>query len=193
MNLSRAAVLAHKKAGLLERNISHTFRPSEYDSQVAAQLLKHEGTHYGLEYFRATHKGLTSYSYWFLLSTLWISYTGHTDIAVWRELFSSPRKGREEGLMKPDELRAFRKLPDPLMLYRAHRVGEWDWLSYTTDPQVAATFALRKGMDAIYEYTAPRSAAMALFLRRGEEEILLPDLQAVSLVRKIAVIVGGES
>lgn len=95
---------------------------------------------------------LSDYAYWFMLSTLWVSYSGFSDLELWKELFSSNRPNKSISLMKPDELSALKKLPNKITVYRAHRQKETDWIAYTLDKNIADRFARERGTSEITAY-----------------------------------------
>ena len=169
-------------------NISPDWRGSTREERRVIQgVLEREATPSAVRYFAKHEKRLGNYWYWFVLGTIWISYSGHSDLNLWRSLFSSSRPGRETSLMKPDELEAFRNLPCALVAYRAHRDGETDWISYTLDPLIAARFAVKRMVPEVVEYEIPKSLATALFLRRGEKEILATSRFSSRKLRTLAV------
>lgn len=175
-------------------NISPRFNPkttSAEDRRVCEGVLQREASPEAVKFFAANHKGLTTYWYWFLLGTCWVSYTGHSDLQLWKGLFSSPRKWRSECLMKPSEMALYRSMPDVVTAYRAHRPGEADWIAYTVDYRIAVRFALERGVKEITEYKIPREAILALFTRRGEQELLVLDRAHAHKVRDIELIEEG--
>ncbi|BDI33356.1 hypothetical protein CCAX7_54070 [Capsulimonas corticalis] len=175
------------------RDISPDFRQSEKDAKIAREVLKYAGTPAAIRHFNKSCKPLTTYAYWHILSTLWVSYTGFSDLEMWKKLFSSPRKNRETSLMKPSEFVVFRQMPDQITVYRAHRPGETDWIAYTVAPQTAARFAYERGADCIHAYQVDKADVLALFLRRGEQEILVLDKSRVQFVREIEVVIAGSA
>lgn len=94
--------------------------------------------------------------------------------------------------MKRDEYATFLQLPETLKIYRAHRPAEADWIAYTLDPKIAARFAVERGVDEIVEYLAPKSEVLALFLRRGEAEILVLDKRKVERSMVIEVVKSSD-
>lgn len=166
-------------------DIAPTFRYDPRDARLLTDLLKLEGTPQAIVRFAEICDQLTDYAYWFTLGTLWVSYSGWSDLHLWKRLFSSRRPNRELSLMKPSELIAFRRLPNKLTVYRAHRPGETDWIAYTLNPVTAGKFARQRGVESVTEYQVRRRDALCLFLRRGEEEILVLDK---GRVRKRAVL-----
>jgi hypothetical protein len=74
--------------------------------------------------------------------------------------------------MKPSEWEAFKVLPDRITAYRAHRPGETDWISYTLDEQLAERWVQQRG-GRLATYMLRKKDFLALFLRRGEQEILM--------------------
>jgi hypothetical protein len=158
---------------LLHRDISPDFVWNPVDAAIATRLLDFEGTPRAIQYFAEVCDSLTDYSYWFLLGTLWVSYSGWSDLRLWKRLFKSTRPRRETSLMKPSELRVFKALPETVTAYRAHRNNETDWISYTLDRGVAKRFARERGVTEFVEYRLAKADVLALFLRRGEQELIM--------------------
>jgi hypothetical protein len=164
------------------RNISKAFKPNALDSFYASELVKEPDRPRRIVYFSNICDQLSDYSYWYLLGTLWVDYSGWSDIKLWKKLFSSERPQRHESLMKPDEQREFHRLPDPLRGYRAHREGEKEWIAYTLDPHTAKVFSWKRGVPRFAEYLIPKASARALFTRRGEEEIIAIEESLAALI-----------
>jgi hypothetical protein len=155
-------------------NISPDFEgSSRRERRILEGLLKREKTPKAIRYFAENCGDVSDHFYWFTLSTLWVSYTGFTDLSLWRRLLSSPRPRRETSIMKPDELQVLRTMPEWILAYRAHRQGEIDWLSYTLSIERATMFAQKRGVTQIHAYEVPKSAVLAYFDRRGEFELLI--------------------
>lgn len=169
-------------------DISPDFRPSKLDAEIFARILPHEATPKAIRTFNCVYRPLSDYGYWFMLGTLWVSYTGHSDLELWKRLLRSPRPNRDTSLMKPSELNAWRALPEVLTLYRAHRLGEADWIAYTLNPDIAARFALEREVREVTEYRVNKSDALCLFLRRGEEEVLVLDRTKARFVRVMDIV-----
>ncbi len=172
-------------------DISQDFRWNKRDAQIGRKLLEHEGTPEAIKLFARYAWQLSDYAYWFFLSTLWVSYTGWSDLSEWKRLFASGRPNRETSIMKPSELMEFRRLRDPLTLYRAHRPDEQDWISYTIFAKEAGRFALRRGGSVVKEYRGSKADAICLFLRRDEFEVLVLDKSKVEFVRELPVVVAA--
>lgn len=166
-----------------QKDISKYFRWNIADDTVARALIKREGTPEALTYFKDHCESLTDYGYWYMLSTLWVSYTGFTDLADWKEAFSSKRRHRADCIMKPSELRALNTLPYVITAYRAHRKGETDWLSYTTDLEKAMKFATQRSVHEVKEYRIRKKDVLAYFTRRNENELLVLDKEKPEYVR----------
>lgn len=152
-------------------------------------ILEREATPGAIRYFARHSRKLGDYWYWFVLGTLWVSYTGHSDLATWRKCFCASRRNRSSSLMKPDELALYHQLPDVVTAYRAHRPGEIDWLSYTLDPRIAVRFAFERGVPEIKEWAIEKTDVLALFTRRGEQEILVLDPGKATLIQTIDIVV----
>jgi hypothetical protein len=146
------------------------------DVVIIKEILKHEGTPYAIIRFTQLSMKMSDYLYWFLLGTLWVSYSGWSDLDLWKQLFRCGRRKRRTSLMKPSEMDIWMKLPDKIVAYRAHRPGETDWISYTLSREVAGRFA-RERKTEVTEYTLSKEDCLAVFLRRDEEEIIMLDLR----------------
>lgn len=169
----------------LQHDISPRFIPTQEDSRVCMEALRYERTPEAVIYFSENCSQLTDYGYWFLLSTLWVSYTGGSELELWKRLFKARRQGRRECLMKPKEMEFYRLLPQQVLCYRAHRPGEQDWISYTLDLDVALRFTKEREASTLSSYRILRRDLLALFHRRGEYEVLCLDRKKARLVGKI--------
>lgn len=170
-------------------DVSSDFRWNKKDAQTIRKILPHEATPEAIKLFSRYAYRLTDYGYWFLLSTLWVSYTGWSDLEEWKRLFSSARPSRETSIMKPSEVEVFRALGDSLTLYRAHRPDELDWISYSLLAPKAAEFARRHNVASVSEYRVSKDDVLCLFLRRSECEVLVLDRTKAVFVREIPVVV----
>lgn len=165
-------------------NISNNFKWTASDYMILQELLKYEGTPEAIKCFSEKCKDLTNYGYWFFLSTLWVSYSGYSDLNLWKNLFSSDRPGRKKSIMKPSEVKAYDQLPWFVTAYRAHRKNETDWISYTLNKEIALRFAKERKVTSIKEYKIKKRDILALFLRRNEEEIIVLDNNKAEFVRE---------
>lgn len=172
----------------IQHDISPYFRFNYYDAKVSKKLIELEGTPQAIEYFSKVSKFLTDYSYWFLLSTLWVSYTGFSDLNLWKKLFSSDRPKQKKSIMKPSEVKQYDQLPWFIKAYRVHRLNETDWIAYTLDINTALRFAKERGVKSICEYKIKKRDVTALFERRGEDEIILLDKEKAEFIREIEII-----
>lgn len=170
-------------------DVSKYFKYNFYDAQIAKGLIQRDGTPEAIKYFADNCEKLTDYSYWFMLSTCWVCHSGYYDLENWKRLFSSDRPKREKSIMKPSEIRALKSLPHEVTCYRAHRINETDWISYTTEIEKAIQFALHRGVSEIKEYRIKKRDILAYFTRRGEEEILLLDSVKAKYIRTIKLII----
>lgn len=153
-------------------NISPDFQHNEFGQAMAKEIIERKDA---IRYFSENCDDLPDYHYWLFLSTLWVDDPAPADLALWKALFSSERLGRETGIMKPNELRAFNALRDQEIVYRAHREGEVDWIAYTLSQKVAKRFQKQYESSVIRKYIVNKSDILALFLRRGESEIIVLD------------------
>lgn len=167
------------RSSINSRNISTAFVPNQTDNLIIKKLLPYEGTPLAIVKFKEVCNELSDYAYWFMLSTLWVSYSGFSELELWKELFSSNRVNKSISLMKPDELSALKKLPNKLTVYRAHRENELDWIAYTLDKKIAERFARERGSSEVTTYKVKKSDVLAYFTRRGEQEIIIIDNKKV--------------
>lgn len=167
----------------LQYDISPLFRPYLYDVSIAQELMQLDGTPQAIRLFANKCHGLSDYAYWFYLGTCWVTYTGWSELELWKQLFHSQRTNRDACLMKPTELRYFKTLPKVVHCYRVHRPDERDWISYTLDYDTAKTYAARRGATQIHEYRIPRKRLLCLFLRRHEYEVLCLDKHHAKAVK----------
>lgn len=174
------------------QNISPDWKGStRVERRIMQKILKHEGTGRAIVHFAKDCNRLSDYWYWYTLGTLWVNYSGWSDLNLWKKLFESSRPNRPTSLMKPDEYAVFQRLPDVVRAYRAHRPNETAWLSYTVDPRIAARFAVERGVNEVVEYFIPKPYIVALFLRRKEAELLVLDNRKVQRSEVIEVVRGG--
>jgi len=169
---------------MVMNDISPLFRWNAYDAATAAGIIKREQDPVqALSFFFERRGGLTNYAYWFLLSTLWVMDARAADLDTWKNLFSSERPQRKKSIMKPSEVQAFERLPYFVKAYRAHKAGEVDWIAYSIDPVVAKHFANLHGAQTITEYRIKKRDILALFLRRGESEIIMLDRERAEFIK----------
>ena len=165
-------------------DVSPSFIWNPVDASIAKKLVTLEGTPEAIVHFSSICNKLTDYAYWFFLSTLWVKYTGWSDLELWKRLFSSDRPGRLKSIMKPSELDKFKILPYNVTIFRAHRPEESDWIAYTLDKDIATRFADERKVNSIKEYKVRKKDIAALFLRRGEQEIIVLDKSKVLFIRE---------
>jgi hypothetical protein len=172
-------------------DVSPLFKYNETDAEIVKSIMPLDKTPQAVIYF-AEHCGkLTNYAYWFMLSTLWVSYTGFSDIKLWKQLFGSKRNCRMRSIMKPSEVEAFAKLPSVVEIYRAKRPNETEWIAYTLDFDIAKRFARERGVKTVHKYEISKNEVIALFLRRGEREIIVLDESKPKLIAELEVPHGN--
>lgn len=172
-------------------NISTAFKDNECDREMAKELIKLDGKPEAIDYFRNNCERLSSYGYWFMLSSLYIKQSDFMAANLWRKFFSAKIPNKEISLMKPNEYKAFRNLPNKIKVYRAKVKDESDWLSYTTNFKVAQKFAFKEKVDEISVGIVKKRNVDALFLRRGEDELLIlnkPSVKQKSIIKVMHVI-----
>lgn len=173
-------------------DVSPMFVPNETDRDIIREVLELEGRPEAVRFFDKVALELSDYAYWFVLGTLWVADGRNEDLALWRRLFRSDRRTRQASLMKPSELKPFRALPGRYRAYRAHRAGETDWISYSLSPAVAIRFALERGIDEVKEYDLRRDDTIALFLRRGEREVIVLEKHRATFRRVVPLVFADE-
>lgn len=161
-------------------NISTAFRYNKSDAKLLSRFMSTD-PNAQFEVFKSISSELTDHAYWFLLSTMWVNESQIAPISDWKNLFSARRANRNISIMKPNELAAFKALPNKLTLYRAQKANEVDWISYTLDKETALKFARIKDTGEVNEYKVKKYDCLALFLRRGETEIICLDKEKVKL------------
>lgn len=152
-------------------DISRTFKPLEVDKKVALELIKNTdaqgvANEKAIHCFLAHKDVISDYAYWYFLSTIWVSTSSGLDIETWKKLFLSKRSNRIRCLMKPSEVAYYKRLPVLIKVYRAHKVKEHDWISYSKSLEVAVMFVGIKNANKIVEYRIPRKYIYAIFLRQ---------------------------
>lgn len=141
----------------------------EFVNELLAKTLQESPK--AIRLFERRKDNLSPYGYWYFLGTLWVSYSGFYPLKNWIRLFKEKKDHREICIMKPYELEAFGKLPEKIIVYRAHRPDETEWISYTTSLLTAERFSReRKGI--IQRYIIDKKDCIAFFLRRNEFELI---------------------
>lgn len=176
----------------MENDISPNFKYNAIDAAIGTQLLRFEATPLAVQYFASVCDRLTHYAYWFYLSTIWVSYSGWSDLRLWKHLFRSSRPKRATSIMKPSEFEEFKKLPNQIIAYRAHRPHETDWISYTLDLEIARRFARERGVSEVVQYRLRKKDVIALFLRRGEQELIMLEPSKATRQQSIPLTEGNE-
>lgn len=172
---------------MFNQDISKKFKFNNYDAMVARKLIELEETPEAIIYFSKVCDKLSDYAYWYYLSTLWVSYTGYSDINLWKKLFAAKRKFKTISIMKPSEVEEFNKLNSNINAYRVHRKDEEDWIAYTLSLDVAKRFAKERNVDKISLYKIKKKDIEALFLRRGEQEVLLLNKEKAKFIKEITI------
>lgn len=158
-----------------QNEVSTAFKFNRQDAETLEQLLKYEATPEAIKFFDRVSNRLSDYAYWYGLSTLWVSYTGFSDLNLWKKLFSSNRPNKEISLMKPYELKVLKAIPNKIDVYRAIRQGETDCIAYTTDIDTVLKFAKERNSLEIEHGRVKKKDVLACFLRRGEYEVIVLD------------------
>ena len=165
------------------RDISQDFEYSYENAKLIKRILKQSEVGDGVRVFSECARKLNNYSYWFILGELWINEVDGLDVSLWKMLFSSDRINKKTSLMKPSELRRFNRMPDEIIIYRAKRKGEEDWIAYTVDFEYASRVAALRGVDVVHEYVVKKEDVTAVFLRNKMNVLVLdnrkPKLKSV--------------
>lgn len=174
----------------LSHDIHPKFVVNRNDSDLAKEIVEKFPNHRlkelaqdRLVYFKANQERASNYFYWFMLGTLWVEFTGHTSMGLWKELFNNSRPDAD-CLMKPHEIVKLNSLPDEVECFRAHRHKEKDWISYTLEESIALKFLVMRPRGVIKKYVVKKGDIRALFLRRGEMEIIVLDKNLVREIEK---------
>lgn len=176
------------------RDISPDFIANDIDAKILRRIIRLAETPEAIKLFAAEHRKLTDCGYWFGLGTLWVSYTGYSDLQQWKWLFSSTRPNRSTSLMKPSELAIWKELPSVLTMLRVHRAKEEDWISYTLSIDAAKRFAAKRNAKSIAVYEVEKRNALCLFTRQCESEVLVLNRFHARKVKDVPVelISGGK-
>lgn len=178
----------------VKQDISPYFTGATREEQrIVERLLKHGESPEAIREFCRCRNKLGDYVYWFALAVLWVNYTGWSELALWKKMFSAERPNRAECLMKPSEYSLLADMPDEFIVFRAHRPGEEDWIAYTLSLEIAARFAKERGVAEVSAYQVRRADVLALFLRRGEMEVLVLDKSLVRLHGRAEIIHSEEA
>jgi hypothetical protein len=95
----------------------------------------------------------------------------------------------------PDFINAAFEFVAAFMLARncwfTYKAKKTEGINYTLFPQEAAKFARKRGVDKVSEYLITKADVCAIFLRRGEFEVLVLDRTKAELIREIPVVVSS--
>jgi hypothetical protein len=127
--------------------------------------------------------GLCHVDWWRSVARLWTgaeSPAGEGDRwqAIWERAKLAP--GARESLMDAQERAAYAALPAAVTVHRGFSGDDWRGLNWTLDRPRAAALARRlddlHGSGSVATATVPREDVIALFLGRGDAEVVvLPD------------------
>lgn len=131
--------------------------------------------------------------FWQLAGSVWVdSENIWQSIDLWEDLLATDLPG-QHWMMDKDERKAFRKLPDQLIVYRGSVPGlNESGLSWTLNHSVALFFAKRfnnaHNQGGVIDWgTVAKADAIAFFNGRGEEEIVVRAHEAVTITRRQTV------
>lgn len=131
---------------------------------------------------RYAHQIKDDSTFWLVLVTAWVDCGGVETQDRFRALMSSDRRNRHKG-MKGASRRAWRKLPDPVLAYRALRPDEDPdrALAWSLDVEVVRRLYLTSGRR-VEARTFPKSAVVFYTDRRREREIIVLDASVGTVV-----------
>lgn len=130
---------------------------------------------YRLDIFLTIMGRLDGATYWNLLGDIWTdTETIYVNRRVWMTLLTSSQPDRQ-AIMSAEEQSIFAALPDKVMVYRGYVPGKNKrGLSWTLSEVKARWFADRFGQGgAVCQRIVRRSAILAYFNRRGEDEVVV--------------------
>lgn len=129
---------------------------------------------YRLQAFIQIAPQLSDTKYWSILSGIWTDTENQwQNLEQWTELLSANRSSRHY-LMDESEVQLLNSLPEFVKIYRGCVKGlNEDGLSWTLDKAKAEFFANRFSKEGIIlEREIPKSEIIAVFLGRGESEVI---------------------
>lgn len=134
---------------------------------------------YRLEAFMEYAIEMSDHEYWKNLSDIWIDTENMwQNRDEWVEVLNCKR-GSRASIMDHEDDRAFMDLPDQVTIYRGCVTGlNENGLSWTLDKERAQWFStrlnrLRGGQAKVLEKTVHKSEILAVFVGRGEAEVVL--------------------
>lgn len=139
-------------------------------------LLLHVTRPYRSIFFDMFADKMSDQEYWRLAGRLWIDQENPEDFPdEWKARFTAERPEKHH-IMTESEREAFDALPDTFTIYRGGPEAKRDVLSWTTDLKTARWFADRyKGGHPVWRSTIAKTDALALWLGRGESEVVVLD------------------
>jgi hypothetical protein len=129
---------------------------------------------YRLQAFIQIAPQLSDTKYWSILSGIWTDTENQwQNLEQWKELLSANRSSRHY-LMDESEVQLLNSLPEFVKIYRGCVKGlNENGLSWTLDKAKAKFFANRFSKEGIIlEREIPKSEIIAVFLGRGESEVI---------------------
>lgn len=128
-----------------------------------------------LEAFQEIADKLSDYEYWRMFRMVWMDSENISENhSTWMELiFESDKSYEAMQLMLSEELRLLNNMAHPVRIFRG---GHLPGLSWTLDREKALWFAGRftpQGERQLHEGWTDRNSIVALFLDRGEKEVLV--------------------
>jgi hypothetical protein len=147
---------------------------NENDSAVLGTMLHLEGAALLLYFASQHHRIVDDAAYWCALGVVWVKCGDMGNRNTWLALFQSRRRGKWK-IMKTADRRVWRALPARVKAFRACSPDKdsGSAFSWSMDRKVCE----RLWPDRqIVERVFPRERIFAVFMRRGESELLvLPD------------------
>ena len=133
---------------------------------------------YRLNQFLSQAIFLSDAGFWKTLKEVWVdTENAWQNIETWSALFNSTR-GSRENLMDAQELEVFNLLEDEVEVYRGCKAGlNENGISWTLDLSKAVWFSKRLHQEGegtiVLNKIVKKSEILALFLGRGEQEVIL--------------------
>jgi hypothetical protein len=157
-------------------------------------ILLHERP-YRLEAFLDIMDEISDQAYWETLAWMWRDSENIREFpTIWTSLLMSDRAHREH-LMTDAERETLSAMPETFTVWQGHTEGRDDGWSWTFDKKVAEWFArrfarLEDDQPLVTEALVQRDDVVALFLERGESEVIVDPDKHLTFVR--ATMLGDE-
>ncbi len=127
------------------------------------------------------------------LREVWLKYGISGDVEYTSKIFHDLRRASQNSLMSLDEIIEFENLPSEVTIYRGQLFSDGKraatGMSWTLDEQVAQWYAApvphqRQPHGWVLSATVPKRAVLAMFLERGEREVVVDTRQITKMTAK---------